>query len=104
MSEQNKTVPTLAALRARRDEIIALAKKHRASNVRVFGSVARGDVTPESDVDLLVTFEPNASLYDLSALSQDLQELLDWRVDVVEDHDNLRERFRRRVLKDVVPL
>lgn len=104
MGKEITTVPTLAALRARRDEIIALAKKHRASNVRVFGSVARGDVSPESDVDLLVTFEPSASLYDLSGLLQDLQELLGWSVDVVEDHDGLRERFRRRVLKDAVPL
>lgn len=54
MSEKTPTTPTLAALRARRDEIIAVMKQHGASNVRVFGSVARGESTSQSDVDLLI--------------------------------------------------
>ncbi len=96
--------PTLEMLRKKRDEIIALAEKYGVYNVRVFGSVARGDATIESDIDLLVDFPPKFSLFDLSGFWQDLQELLDYSVDVVEDHPNLRERFKRRILKDVIPL
>lgn len=100
----NEAIPTLEALRARRDEILALAERYGASNVRVFGSVARGDATPDSDIDLLVDFAPDASLYDLSGLWQDLRALMGREVDVVEDHAGLRERFRRRIMKDVVSL
>lgn len=95
---------TLEALRARREEIVAVAKRYGADNVRVFGSVARGDTHPDSDIDLLVEFEPDASLYDLSGLRLALIDLLGCEVDVVELHDRLRERFRSRVLKDAVPL
>ena len=73
MSEQLKQSPTLDDLRARRDEIIALAEKYGAFDVRVFGSVARGESTPESDFDLLVTYTPTASLFDVVAFWQDLQ-------------------------------
>jgi len=97
-------IPTLENLRARRDEIIALAAKRRAFNVRVFGSVARGDATPESDIDLLVKFEDGASLYDLSGLWQDLCELLGRPVDILEEHDRMRERLRKNIFKDAVPL
>jgi hypothetical protein len=96
--------PNLETLRARRHEILALARRYRAHNIRVFGSVARGDSTPASDVDLLVDFADGASLYDLSGLWQDLEALLGCKVDLVEDHPGLRERFRRRILKDAVPL
>jgi predicted nucleotidyltransferase len=104
MIDHVKSPPTLDDLRARRDEIVALAAKYGASNVRVFGSVARGEATPTSDVDLLVSFEPSASLYSLSGLRQDLHDLLGYSVDVVEDHSGLRERFRGRIAKGVVPL
>ncbi|MCC6612617.1 MAG: nucleotidyltransferase family protein [Anaerolineae bacterium] len=95
---------TLEDLRSRRDEILALAARHGAYNVRVFGSIARGDSTSDSDVDILVDFVDGASLYDLSGLWQDLQDLLGQPVDVVEDHPGLRERFRQRIVKDAVPL
>jgi hypothetical protein len=68
MTTPTKTAPTLDSLRQHRDDILRLAAKYGASNVRVFGSVARGDATPESDVDLLVTFREGSSLYDLSGL------------------------------------
>lgn len=95
---------TLAALRARRAEILALAERYGAYNLRVFGSVARGDARPDSDVDLLVNFQPGTSLFELSGFWQDLHTLLGVPVDLVEDHPGLRERFRQRILKDVRPL
>jgi len=104
MSDATRTAPALDDLRVMRDQIIALAARHRASNVRVFGSVARGDATPDSDIDFLVTFEDGASLYDLSGLWQDLQELIGHSVDVVSDHAGLRDRFRQRITRDVVAL
>jgi len=102
--ETPRRAPTLEDLRARRDEILALAERYGASNVRVFGSVARGDATPDSDIDLLVNFRENASLFEVSAFWQDVQALLNATVDVVEDHAGLRERFRKRIMRDVVPL
>jgi hypothetical protein len=100
----DRPAPTLDALRARRAEILALAARYRAYNVRVFGSVARGEATADSDVDFLVNFGDGASLYDLSGLWQDLQALLGCAVEVVEDHPALKERFRKRVLRDAVSL
>ena len=90
-------------LEAKRDEILRIAARHGASNVQVFGSVARGDATPESDVDVLVDLEPGRSLFDLGALLEDLKELLGRRVDVVT-RKGLRARIRDRVLKEAVSL
>lgn len=83
----------------KRDAIIALAAKHGALNPRIFGSVARGEASPESDIDLLVKMEEGRSLHDLSALVQDLQELLGVKVDVVSE-DGLHWLLRRRILKE----
>ena len=88
---------TLAALRARRDEIIAVAAAHGASNVRVFGSVARGMAQAGSDVDLLVDLESGRTLIDQISLWRDLEALLGVRVDVVsaggltERDDDIRD-------------
>lgn len=68
-----------------RDAVLALAHKHRATNVRVFGSVARGDDESGSDLDLLVRFEPDADLFDLVELIADLEELTGLHVDVVSE-------------------
>jgi hypothetical protein len=76
-------VLTLEELRRRRAEILAVARKRRAHRVAVFGSVARGEARPGSDLDLLVDFEPSASLLDHVGLFQDLEELLSVGVDVV---------------------
>lgn len=98
-------VLTLDALRARRDEIIALAEKHGAYNVRVFGSVARGEATADSDVDLLVTTREGVSIFDLVGLWLDLQELLGHEVSLVPDDVHpRRERFLQRAMKDARPL
>lgn len=86
----------LHRLRSRRAEILSRAAEHGARNVRVFGSAARGDGDPESDVDLLVEMEPGCSLLDLVGLWQDLEELLGTRVDVLSDggvSPHLRERI-----------
>ena len=96
---------TKAEILKRREEIIAVARRNGASDVRIFGSVARGDVTDTSDLDLLVRFEPGRSLMDYGMLIEELQELLGINVDVVEeealrDHD----RFAGRVLREAVPL
>ncbi len=90
-------------LRAKRKEILGLAAKYGAYNVRVFGSVARGEADSESDVDFLVEVEPGRSLLDLGGLLMELQELLDCQVDVVTEK-GLRQRIRERVLNEAVPL
>lgn len=100
-----RTAPTLEALRARRDEILALAAQYGATNVRVFGSVARGDATPDSDIDILITARSGVSVFDLVGLWLDLQDLFQRDVSLVTDDDNpRRERFMRNALKDAVSL
>lgn len=87
----------------RREEILRLAAAHGAHNVRIFGSVARGQDDEASDLDLLVDLEPGRSLLDLGGLLMDVQALLDRPVDVVTER-GLRERIRERVLREAVPL
>ena len=86
----------LGRLRTRRPEILRCAADHGARNVRVFGSTARGESGPVSDVDLLVEMEPGRSLLDLVGLWQDLEEMLGAHVDVLSDggvSPHLRERI-----------
>ena len=90
-------------LQERRAEIIAIAAKHGAYNVRIFGSVARNESDSASDLDLLVDMGPERSLLDLGGLLMDLQELLGCQVDVVTDK-GLRGRIRERVLKEATAL
>lgn len=87
----------------KREEVLRIAERHGARNVRVFGSVARGEATRDSDVDFLVDMEPGRSLFDLGGLLVDLQELLGRRVDIVTER-GLRPRLRERVLRDAMPL
>ena len=90
-------------LKQRREEILRIAAKHGARNIRVFGSVARGEADEKSDIDFLVEFEPGRSLFDHAGLLVDLQKLLGCRVDVVTQK-GLRERIRARVLREAVAL
>lgn len=83
-----------AVLRRYRTDVLALASRHHATEVRVFGSVARGDDRPGSDIDLLVTFSPDASAYDQSELILDLEDLTGMRVDVVSEA-GLKPRHER---------
>ncbi|MBZ0299043.1 MAG: nucleotidyltransferase family protein [Anaerolineae bacterium] len=103
MSDTIRTPPTLEDLRARRDEILALMDKYGASNVRVFGSVARGEAGPESDVDLLVKFPSNKSMFELVGLWLDVQELLGCDVSLITDHSD-DALFMQSVLEDAIPL
>ena len=75
---------SLTTLRTRRQEILAIAARRGARNVRVFGSVARDEASADSDVDFLVEMEPGRTVLDLSELILDLRETLGRRVDVVE--------------------
>ncbi|MCP9469508.1 MAG: nucleotidyltransferase family protein [Nitrospira sp.] len=90
-------------LKEKREEILRVAAKHGARNVRVFGSVARGEADEQSDIDLLVEFEAGRSLLDHAALWLELQELLGCKVDVVSDR-GIKPRIRDRVLREAVPL
>ena len=94
---------TYELLKQKRDEILRLAAQHGARNVRVFGSVVRGEATPSSDVDFLVELESGRSLFDLGGLLVDLQDLLGCEVDVVSDR-GLHWYIRDRVLAEARPL
>ena len=87
----------------KRSEILAVAERYGARNLRVFGSVARGESDERSDIDLLVDMEPGRSLFDLGGLVMDLRSLLGRSVDVVTER-GLRERIRERVMRDAIPL
>lgn len=92
-----------ALLKQRRTEILAVAARHGASNIRIIGSVARGDDDEKSDIDLLVQFEPGRSILDQAALIDDLEQLLGRKVDVACD-DGLRPRVQARVLPEAIAL
>lgn len=86
-------------LKTRRDDILRVAARRGARNIRVFGSVVRGEAGPDSDIDFLVDLEPGRSLFDLGGLLMDLQQLLGHPVDVVTEA-GLRRRIRNRVLAE----
>ena len=90
-------------IRRRRNDILAVARRNGAYDVHIFGSVARGQADTASDLDLLVRFEPNRTLFDHGELVLDLQDLLGVSVDVL-DADGLRPRFREQVMKEAAPL
>ena len=90
-------------LKARREEILRIADKYGAYNLRIFGSVARGEAGTDSDIDILVELEPERSILDLGGLLYDLQQLLGVEVDVVTVN-GLRSRIRERVLREAVAL
>ena len=96
-------MPTKADILQRRDEIIAVAKRYGASDLRIFGSVARGDANAVSDIDLLVRFEAGRSLFDQGGLLMELRPLLGVNVDVVSE-GALTGRFGQIVRKEAVPL
>ena len=90
-------------LHDQRAAMIAAAQRHRAHNLRVFGSVARGTAKPASDIDLLVDPLPGATLFDLGALQVELEELLGARVDLLTPGD-LPISFRDTVISEAVAL
>ena len=90
-------------LKEKREDILRIAAKHGARNVRVFGSVVRGEAQPDSDVDFLVDMEPGRTLLDMGGLLMDLRDALGQEVDVVTER-GLKTRIRERVLKEAMPL
>jgi predicted nucleotidyltransferase len=91
-------------LKDRRDDILRLADKHGATRVRVFGSVARGEARPDSDIDLLVDWDMSRiSAWGGAGLDIELERLLGRKVDITTE-DGLHWYIRDRVLREAVPL
>jgi predicted nucleotidyltransferase len=86
-------------LQGKRQDILRVAAKYGARNVRIFGSAARGEDCPESDLDLLVEMDSGRSLLDLVALGQDLEDLLHRKVDVITD-SSVHPAIRPHILAD----
>lgn len=93
----------LEDLQAKRDQILAIAEEYGATNIRVFGSVVRGEAHPESDVDLLVQYTQQISLLDHIGFKQALEDYLGCKVDLVTKK-SLHWVIRDRVMQEAVPL
>ena len=87
----------------KRDDILELAAQYGASNIRIFGSVARGTAKPDSDIDFLVVMEPDKSLFEMGGLLIKLQELLNRKVDIVTEN-GLHWYIKDNILKEAKPL
>ena len=94
---------TLNNITEQREEILPIARRHGARNVSLFGSIVRGDATPESDLDVLVELDEDRSLLDHVALKQDLEDLLGCEVDVVTEKA-LHRQLKDRIHGEAVPL
>lgn len=103
MSQHIQHPITLAELRRLRPQILELAAQYGATNVRVFGSVARGEASATSDIDFLVQFPAGTSIFDQVGLWLDLKELLDCEVDLIADHPS-GGRVMQAALKEAVGL
>jgi predicted nucleotidyltransferase len=90
-------------IETKREEILKIAAKHGARNVRIIGSVARHEDDSHSDIDMLVELESGRTLLDHSAMILELEELLGIKVDVASDR-GLRDRIKRRIMKEALPL
>ena len=87
----------------KRKEIVSIARKHGVTKIQLFGSVAKGTETSSSDIDFLVTFKEDRSLFDLIALKYDLEDLLGIEVDVVTE-ESLHVSIRDKVISEVVEI
>lgn len=103
MREATKKAPSMDELRALRDEINRLAAQYGASNVRAFGSVARGEAGPDSDIDLLVAFPDNRTIFDLVGLWLDLKDLLGREVSLIRERES-DDAFMQRIRRDALSL
>lgn len=90
-------------LQEKRLEILNIAKNYGASNIRIFGSVARDEANSNSDIDFLMDIESRINLLDRIALIQDLEDLLGCKVDVAKP-ENLHESIRLKVLQEAINL
>lgn len=93
---------TLSILQSKRAEIFALAAKHGASNLRLFGSVFRGEDHEDSDIDFLVDMQETRSLYDLIGLQQDLEKAIGRKVDVLTP-EGINRYLKDRILGEAAP-
>ena len=94
---------TLELLRNKKAEILAAAKRYGASNVRIFGSTARGDDTETSDIDLLVSMDQGRSLYDLIGLQQEIEQMFGRKTDVLTDK-SIHRYLQERILQEATAL
>jgi uncharacterized protein len=92
-----------ALLREKREEILAIARKHGAYDLRVFGSVSRNEADEASDIDILLRFEKGRSLLDHASLVVEMEDALGCKVDIVTEQ-GLKERIRARVVSEAVPI
>lgn len=99
--QSRESPPTLKMLRSLRHEISSALQRHGGTNLRVFGSVARGDASPTSDIDMLVEMESGRSLLDLAALHLELEEIVGYPVEISTD---VRPRLRERISAEAVVL
>lgn len=90
-------------IKSKREAILEIAKKYGATKLRVFGSVARGEESPESDIDIIVEMEKGSSLLDIIAIKQDIEELLGRKVDIVTEA-SISPYIRDTVLREAVNL
>jgi predicted nucleotidyltransferase len=93
----------LQQLQGHREEILRLAQQYHSANIRVFGSVARGEAADESDVDFLIDVTPEQDLFDFIRFTRSLKELLGCEVDVVHS-SALHHSIREQVLQEAIPL
>ena len=105
MSGKRGKMCMLDEIRAKRDEIYAIARRHKAERLWVFGSCARGEERPDSDVDFLVKFDPHTTIFDYVRIQDALSRFLGCNVDVVDsDVMDIERHFAGEVRKDMVPL
>lgn len=102
-TRKNPSVPRLAFVKGHRREVLQIAARRGGANVRLFGSVLRGDDTQDSDIDLLISFRPGTSIFDRGGLLMELREALGCPVDVVSDK-TIHPSIRKSVLASAVPL
>ena len=103
LSLDGEQMDELQAVRLKKQEILAVTRGHGLLNVRIFGSVARGDDTPQSDIDFIVDLEKGRTLLDIGGALVKLQELLDRKVDIVTER-GLHWYLRDKILKEARPL
>lgn len=94
---------TLELIQDKKSDILAIAARHGANNIRLFGSVARGEDNESSDIDLLVSMEKNRSLYDLIGLQQEIQHILQRKVDVLTDK-SINSYLQAQILQEAISL
>ena len=90
-------------IKSRREDILDITTKYGAKNVRVFGSMARGEESPDSDLDIIVEMDEGSSLLDIIAIKQDIEDLLGLKVDIVTEA-SISPYIRETVLKEAVNL